>query len=99
MAMAQGIQNLKDDIEHNLHKDDLRADLCILLEELKQIGSYMVAEIERFMDATSAQPALDQIPNLQGWIWRAEKGKVELNVSEILWIPFASQHWFLQLLI
>ncbi len=80
MAMAPAIQNLKDDVEHELYKDDLRADLCILLDELKQIGgSSMVAEIEHFLDATIARPALDQIPYLQGWIRRAEKGKEALQ--------------------
>ena len=80
MAMAQGIQNLKDDVEPEFHKDDLRLDLCILLDELKQIGgSSIVAEIERFMDAASALPALDQIPKLQGWIRHAEKGKEALQ--------------------
>jgi hypothetical protein len=81
MAMVQGIQNLKDDVMinhrdgHNLHKDELRTDLCILLDELKRIGSSMVAELENFMDATIAQPALDQIPDLQDWIRRVERVK------------------------
>ncbi len=76
MAMAQ-----KDDIMinhrdgHNLHKDELRTDLYILLDELKRIGSSMVAELEHFMDATIAQPALDQILVLQDWIRRAERVK------------------------
>ncbi len=45
----------------------------MLLDELKQIGSSMVAEIEKLLDATFAQPALHQIRNLQGWIRRVEK--------------------------
>ncbi len=57
------------------YKDELRADLYMLLDELKRIGSSMVAEIEKFLDATFAQPALHQSPNLQGWIRRVEKVK------------------------
>jgi hypothetical protein len=81
MAMAQAIQDVNHVIDEEMidnrdeQKDDLRAELYMLLDELKRIGSSIVPDVEHFLAATIAQPALDQIPKLRGWIRRAEKFK------------------------
>jgi hypothetical protein len=69
--MAQAIQDMNDEEmidNRDEQKDDLRVELYMLLDELKRIGSSIVLEVEKFLDATFAQPALHQIPKLQGWI-------------------------------
>jgi hypothetical protein len=73
--MAQALKSDPDEavnIDPDENKEDLRAELLILLDELKRWGSGAVAEIEIFLNDTYAQPALE------GWIWRMEKVKASL---------------------
>jgi hypothetical protein len=72
--MAQAIDEEMID-NRDEQKDDLRADLHMLLDELRRIRSGIVPEVERFLKGTIAQPALDQIPKLRGWIRRVQNVK------------------------
>jgi hypothetical protein len=46
--------------------------------ELERAGFDGVAEIDKFLNDTYAQPAKDQIPKLKVWIRRMEKVKAKL---------------------
>ncbi len=74
--MAQAIDEEMID-NPDEQKDDLRADLHVLLDGLRPIGSGIVPEVELFLTETIRQPALYQIPKLRGWIRRVQKVKAQ----------------------
>ena len=56
-------------------KDDLRAELLMLLQDLKRLEYVGVAEIERFLSSTFELEATVQVPKLRKFIARMKTVK------------------------
>ena len=53
-------------------KADLRTELLMLMQNLKQLEYVVVAEIDRFLSSTFEHPAEAQIPKLRKFITRMQ---------------------------